>query len=351
MGSTFIGMLQTLTFTSTVISHGCFLEPMCVMRKVTLSFSLPMHTLIKAGKFVAHSLGQASWTPQYSSIMLHIRDQYSRKVIEEYQRRFEIIPGIPRPPPPPGPNDLRGPDDDQSVEPDLSFGIIGAGAAGLYIGMKLPEVDKILAKYGFKPVKYEILEAESGEHKIGGRLWTHYFTELPLESPNDYYVGVVRLSFYHELTQNHFFLGSRSHAFSGPTFHETGIDLFNELGLQKVKIPYIMTTDDNINLFNSKILSNAQVRAHAQAGNFDPFSTYVKGLAGTVNSMVNYQIDQFRKALVADFDQGWEELMKFDARPTRGHTTTHGAPKTGIYSDQVEFLMLTLINLFLSVSR
>lgn len=123
--------------------------------------------------------------------MLHIREQYSRKVIKERQL-FETIPDIPLPPPPPpsGPNDPRGPYDDEFVEPELSIGIIGAGAAGLYIGMTLEKINTSMATYGFKPIKYEILEAESGAHKIGGRLWTHYFTD----SANDYYVVAARFS-------------------------------------------------------------------------------------------------------------------------------------------------------------
>lgn len=123
--------------------------------------------------------------------------------------------------------------------------------------------------------------------------------------------------------------------FPDQPFMKPVMDLFDELGLQKAKIPYIMTTDNNINLFNSRLQTNAQVQAKAQAGKFDPFRTRVRGLTGTVTDMVNDQIDHFRKALVADFDQGWDELMKFDAWSTRGFMTIAGAPGVGTYSDRV----------------
>lgn len=123
--------------------------------------------------------------------------------------------------------------------------------------------------------------------------------------------------------------------FPDQPFMKPVMDLFDELGLQKAKIPYIMTTDNNINLFNSRLQTNAQVQAKAQAGKFDPFRTRVRGLTGTVTDMVNDQIDHFRKALVADFDQGWDELMKFDAWSTRGFMTIAGAPGVGTYNDRV----------------
>ena len=111
--------------------------------------------------------------------MPSVRDQYARKIISEHQEPYERRPnGIPPLPSPP--NILAG------EARELSIGIIGAGAAGLYIGMTLEKVNRYLRDAGMKPIKYEILEAEpsAGPHPVGGRMWTHHFGV----GANDYYV-------------------------------------------------------------------------------------------------------------------------------------------------------------------
>lgn len=112
------------------------------------------------------------------------------------------------------------------------------------------------------------------------------------------------------------------------------MDLFDEIGLKKQKIPYVMSIPANLNLFNSVVRTNAQIEAQASSGDFDPFFTRVKKLTAGVDDMVNDQVDRFRKALVDDFDKGWELLMQYDMWSTRGYMTIQGDPKPGKYSDQ-----------------
>lgn len=75
----------------------------------------------------------------------------------------------------------------------LNFGIIGAGAAGLFMGMILDYLSK-QAKNKFHrnavEISYEILEAND-EKRLGGRLYTHKFSEQ--ENTHQYYdVGAMR---------------------------------------------------------------------------------------------------------------------------------------------------------------
>ena len=121
------------------------------------------------------------------------------------------------------------------------------------------------------------------------------------------------------------------------------MDLFTELGLDNVKIPYIMSVDDNINFFNGERLTNAQLQIKGQAKEYDPFRTQIKGITGTVDEMVKRQIEPFRTALKADFDKGWEALMKYDAWSTRGYMHLHGTAPYGTYDNQVRFALTALL--------
>ncbi|KAH8096670.1 hypothetical protein BXZ70DRAFT_329577 [Cristinia sonorae] len=250
--------------------------------------------------------------------MESIRDQYAQKIVSEHQAPFETAPGgIPNLPGPtssaPEASYSSGGQLLTQTDP-LTIGIIGAGVTGLYIGMTLTKVNAYLVEKKLKPIKFEILESESssGGHPVGGRLWTHTFSD----SANDYYDrGAMRFP---------------DHPPMKPV-----MELFDELGLQKVKIPYIMSIDNNINLFNSAIRTNVQVQAAAEAGNYDPFRTRVKGLTGTVDDMVNAQIDPFRNKLKENFEEGWKEIMKFDTWSARGYMTTVGSPGVGTYTTEV----------------
>ena len=71
----------------------------------------------------------------------------------------------------------------------FKVGIVGAGAAGLFTGMIF---DHLKETYHLD-VEYEILESSSDE-RLGGRLYSYYFTKpRPGEGNHDYYdVGAMR---------------------------------------------------------------------------------------------------------------------------------------------------------------
>ena len=65
---------------------------------------------------------------------------------------------------------------DKPSSKDVTIGIVGAGAAGLYAAL-------ILESLG---IKYEILE---GSNRVGGRIYTHHFSDTKY----DYFdVGAMR---------------------------------------------------------------------------------------------------------------------------------------------------------------
>ncbi|OCL14974.1 hypothetical protein AOQ84DRAFT_163539 [Glonium stellatum] len=87
-------------------------------------------------------------------------------------------------------NDFKHPGSDLAgAEPQehMKIGIIGAGVAGMFTAMILDQIKERIP--GLKDViSYDILEA-AGEKRLGGRLYTHEFTD----KPHDYYdVGAMR---------------------------------------------------------------------------------------------------------------------------------------------------------------
>ena len=76
------------------------------------------------------------------------------------------------------------------VDQPLKVGIIGAGCAGLFTAMIL---DHLKDKYKLN-VEYEILESNK-EERLGGRLYTHYFTEKESHTPNHNYYDVGAMRF------------------------------------------------------------------------------------------------------------------------------------------------------------
>ncbi|KAH8096668.1 hypothetical protein BXZ70DRAFT_896012 [Cristinia sonorae] len=188
--------------------------------------------------------------------------------------------------------------------------------------MELKKVNNYLEKHSLPPIKFEILEAQpaSGEHPIGGRLWTHRICSCAktscncAQSPNDYYDrGAMRFPDNPDMK---------------PLF-----DLFKELQLPI--IDYVFTTNDNVNLFNSRVLTNAEVALKAQAGCYDAYQTAVEGLTGTVGDMVYKQIGGFREELAKDREKGWAKLLEYDAWSTRGFMTLLGSLEAGRYSTEV----------------
>ena len=82
-------------------------------------------------------------------------------------------------------------DSKQKIPEQESFkvGIVGAGAAGLFTGMIF---DHLKETYQLD-VEYEILEV-SGDQRLGGRMYSYYFTKPPPgEGNHEYYdVGAMR---------------------------------------------------------------------------------------------------------------------------------------------------------------
>jgi hypothetical protein len=69
---------------------------------------------------------------------------------------------------------------------EFKVGIVGAGAAGLFTALTIDFLRRVVPE--LKNISYDILEA-SGEERLGGRLYTHKFSD----KPHDYYdVGAMR---------------------------------------------------------------------------------------------------------------------------------------------------------------
>ncbi|KAI8246702.1 putative bifunctional amine oxidase [Colletotrichum sp. SAR 10_99] len=135
----------------------------------------------------------------------------------------------------------------------FKVGIVGAGVAGLFTALALDWINETIEKHkgsGNLKVEYEILEA-AHEERLGGRLYTHQFTE---EGLHDYYdVGAMRFP--------------RNEVMSR-TFR-----LFDYLGIREGKlgdrkhvkdkpvlIPYYLRDDNNVcpSYFNNfRIVGNA----------------------------------------------------------------------------------------------
>jgi hypothetical protein len=100
--------------------------------------------------------------------MPSVRAQYAQKVILEHQIRLAKSKG--------GFPPLRPPLREKNDGP-IRVGILGAGIAGLYAALL---IDYLGPESG---ITYDILEANPD--RIGGRLYTHRFSD----APNDYFVS------------------------------------------------------------------------------------------------------------------------------------------------------------------
>lgn len=100
--------------------------------------------------------------------------------------------------------------------------------------------------------------------------------------------------------------------------------LFQQLGYgEGTKIPYHLSTDRDIQLFNGFLLSGPIPRRE------DPFHVS-ESKGGNVPdrfALQGYQhwldekLDQFKKALIKDFDEGWKFLMEHDSYSFRTYMT------------------------------
>lgn len=74
----------------------------------------------------------------------------------------------------------------------LDIGIVGAGVAGLFSAMVFDWLNEHPELKGKLKINYDILEA-AGEERLGGRLYTHKFSEGDPAKTHDYYdVGAMR---------------------------------------------------------------------------------------------------------------------------------------------------------------
>ncbi|KAJ7191559.1 L-amino acid oxidase 1 [Mycena pura] len=175
--------------------------------------------------------------------------------------------------------------------------IIGAGVAGL-------QTAQILKEMG---IPYKIFEASD---RPGGRVYTYEFASKPPGNPkgkHDYHdVGAMR--------------------FPDNDANKATFQLFKELRLSPIK--YVLSQDDNILEFNN-IRTTAAV-ASTQGDHFKDVivpKEYLNkehvDLRGKtvygVDACAGAAYDPFRKALIDDFDAGWNELMKYDWASTRSY--------------------------------
>jgi len=234
--------------------------------------------------------------------MPSIRDEYAKAILKRHHARIGVLPHVRRPPSEDGP---------------IKVGIIGAGAAGLYAAMIL----EMFKSYGYT---YEILEAEPEkivEKHVGGRLWTHKFSQ----SPNDYYDrGAMR--------------------FPDIDFMQRVFDLFDRLDLKRdgLLINYVMSIPNNILFYNGIKMTVSEYQSSNAA---DPFKI---GLASNAEDYTTGAFGDFKNRLTSNFDQGWDFLMQYDEYSTRDYmrlvlkTYTTPSGKVLEYTDNVITALETL---------
>ncbi|KAL2671599.1 hypothetical protein Neosp_014189 [[Neocosmospora] mangrovei] len=111
----------------------------------------------------------------------------------------------------------------------LDIGIVGAGVSGLFSAMVFDWLNEHPELKGKLEIKYDILEA-AGEERLGGRLYTHKFSEGDPVKTHDYYdVGAMR--------------------FPNNDIMKRTFQLFNLIGLHQGKggiIPYYLDDIDGV---------------------------------------------------------------------------------------------------------
>ncbi|OJA18599.1 hypothetical protein AZE42_06573 [Rhizopogon vesiculosus] len=170
---------------------------------------------------------------------------------------------------------------DKCLPLDVTFCIIGAGAAGLYTAMILKELG----------IPFDILEASD---RVGGRMYTHRFSE----APNDYYdVGAMR----------------SNRAFS----------LFEELHIPL--IPYY------INGKNTPMMFNNILGPPVDPLEFDPYKFSAKNgsmvpdehVAMGVQKILQQACAPYFQLLKENFEEGFKKLMEVDDCSIREYMRTH----------------------------
>ncbi|KAH7176966.1 hypothetical protein EDB81DRAFT_773830 [Dactylonectria macrodidyma] len=209
----------------------------------------------------------------------------------------------------------------------VKFGVIGAGAAGLFTGLLLDYLNRELELKGVPlSFKYDILEA-AGPDRVGGRLYTHNFSKQ--KDTHDYYdVGAMRFP-------------------DNPVMERT-FALFNFLEMKRIDlkddpkakdgslITYYMNNGDKANgkepwCYNNRtIWGGTYADVQEQGGETkDPFCINTGGEIPTglfsisPETIMKELTSAVRDALKDDLKtsppgtKGWELLMKYDQYSTR----------------------------------
>ncbi|KDR70001.1 hypothetical protein GALMADRAFT_282406 [Galerina marginata CBS 339.88] len=205
----------------------------------------------------------------------------------EFNRKRRTPPGDPRFPP-----------ERPIYPPWFSVAIIGAGVTGL-------RTAKLLQDMG---IPYKIFEASD---RPGGRVFTYQFSPKTTQGKHDYYdVGAMR--------------------YPDNDASKKPMELFKELGLSSKLTKYVMSSDDNIRYFNKGHKGSPVAVANTAGDHFKDKTvpkeylnkeyTDLRGkLVFGVNACIAAAFDPFRAALIADFDKGWKELMKYDWASARSY--------------------------------
>ncbi|KAG8533189.1 uncharacterized protein KY384_001972 [Bacidia gigantensis] len=241
----------------------------------------------------------ASYASRWASIAI-------REQLAEIQR------GIPSLPTPQNRNELAPITDTLDKETQKSsfnVGIIGAGCAGLFTAMIF---DYLNERFKLN-VTYEILES-NGEDRIGGRLYSYYFKDVPNPGPHDYYdVGAMRFPNIEPMA---------------PTFALFDLLEMKDSSSEEPKvgdlIPYYLTGPNNPQLYNDvRVVPKVdplpkQGDPPKKEKNDSPTakSFKVTGLLDwyedeVPSKLIEDMIKPFTDKLKADPKKGWNFLMKF----------------------------------------
>ena len=165
--------------------------------------------------------------------------------------------------------------------------IVGAGITGLFLAM-------ILDSLRIPGLEYDILEASD---RSGGRVYSHYFSDIP----HDYYdVGAMR--------------------FPDIDIMKSSFKLFKQLNLPL--IPYYFNQEDGS--VKCPTMYNGITLIDGEPCGPDPFRVG-KANGGSVpdenvdnvKTLLDRAYEPFKKAMDADFEEGFELLMQYDSYTTR----------------------------------
>jgi hypothetical protein len=272
---------------------------------------------IKTNEFTLHSLHQLS-------IMPPIREQYAQSILAAHHE--EIGGHIP-------PLIVAARPHGQVVK----IGVIGAGVAGLYIGLMLDYLKAKSITEGFEfHYDYDLLEANTSETHVGGRIYTHRFSQ----EKDDYYVSGEACNMYLNIMLIICLQDAGAMRFPKLDWMKPTFDLIKHLDIGL--IPYIMNDKGkhNISFFNGIIKSQKElddIYNNPEIKNKDPFNTKLANLTADPDTLAGFKIDSFKNELIRDWHAGWKNLMTCDEWSTRNYMTLGPSPK---FTDEVSTIFL-----------